>query len=83
MRVEDPIEEAVAENLLRVARDCIRQVGDETRRGNQQVGIMLQPVALEIELVAEKIAYTNPWGMVLERRWDPDSTLRRLSHMLS
>jgi hypothetical protein len=83
MRVEDPIEEAVAETLLQMAGECIRRVGEESTTGNQQIGRMLQPVALEIELVAEKIGYTNPWGMVLERRWDPESTLRRVSHLLS
>jgi hypothetical protein len=83
MRVEDPIEEAVAQSLLLVARECVRRVGEGTTRGNQEVGRMLQPVALEIELVAEKIGYANPWAMVLERRWDPESTLRRVSHLLS
>jgi hypothetical protein len=83
MRVEDPVEEAVARELLRVAIECVRGVGDGTTRGNQEIGRMLQPVALEIELVAEKIGYANPWGMVLERRWDPGSTLRRVSHLLS
>ena len=83
MRVEEPIEDAVAEALLEVARDCIWRVGEQTTRGNQEVGHMLQPVALEIELVAERIGYAHPWSMVLERRWDPASRVRGLSHLLS
>jgi hypothetical protein len=83
MKVHDPVEEAVAGRLLDVACNCIRLVAEESTRGNQTIGQMLQPVALEIELAAERLGYANPWGMVLERRWDPESTLRRLSHMLS
>jgi hypothetical protein len=83
MRVSDPIEEAVAEHLLRIAQDCVREVGENSARGNQTIGRMLQPLALEIELVAERLAFAHPWALVLERRYDPKSTLRRVSHLLS
>jgi hypothetical protein len=74
MKVEDPVQEAVAEHLLDLAIHCV----EESDYGNQQIGAMLESVALELEYTAEKIGYRHVWRQVVDRRYKSSSTLDRL-----